>query len=628
MNFFERQAAARRSSTRLVFLFTLAVIGIVMAVDAAVFVATGSVDVLVFATLATLAVIGAGSLYRIASLRGGGEPVALQMGGMPVAENTTDANLRRLRNVVEEIAIASGVPVPKVYVLEHEAAINAFAAGYSTSDAVIAVTRGALDRLNRDELQGVIAHEFSHILNGDMRLNIRLIGVLFGILMIGLIGRKILEHGRFGGRNKGAGAILIAALVAMAIGYIGLFFGRMLKAGISRTRERLADASAVQFTRQTSGLAGALKKIGGLHEGSQLADKSKAEEVSHMLFGSGMAMSGWFATHPPLLQRIRKLDPTFSEAQLQRLSAGWLAAPPNGLQEDLALGLAGTTPPPLPPASQPINVTPPMIAAQVAKPAQNDYRRAGSIVESLPTELRALAAQREAVMPLMLGLLLDQDAGTASRQHTEIAARLGEAVATHAGELAHGPLATLHPMLRLPLAGLAFPVLRLRPRPELDEFLATVHAVVHADSQVSLFEYCLARLLDTQVRESLDPARYARFGRHKPGNVKQEFATLLAVVAQAGNANPMAAQHAYQSGLQRVLPRDHLPYAPPVDGVLALDGVWEGLDALDPLAKQVMVEAITAAISHDGQISVAESELLRTICGVLHCPLPAMLEQD
>ena len=236
------------------------------------------------------------------------------MGGVPIASDTTDFNLRRLRNVVEEIAIASGVPVPKIYVLEHEAAINAFAAGYSPSDAVIAVTRGALDRLNRDELQGVIAHEFSHVLNGDMRLNIRLMGVLFGILMIGLIGRKILEHGRFGGRNKGAGAILVAALVAMIVGYVGLFFGRMIKAGVSRQRERLADASAVQFTRQTTGLAGALKKIGGLDEGSRLNERSNAEEVSHMLFGDGVGFRGLFATHPPLVERIQELEPQFTRS--------------------------------------------------------------------------------------------------------------------------------------------------------------------------------------------------------------------------------------------------------------------------------------------------------------------------
>ena len=634
MNFFEHQAAARRSTTRMVVLFALAVLGIVLAVDFAVLLLLGAqmgdgggvVGLMLVTTIGTLAVIGLGSLYRMSSLRGGGESVALQMGGTEVPENTTDFQLRRLRNVVEEIAIASGVPVPKLYVMEHEAGINAFAAGYSPSDAAVAVTRGALEKLNRDELQGVIAHEFSHILNGDMRLNIRLMGGLFGIMMLSIIGQRVLIYGRFG-RSKDTMPVLLIALVALVVGSIGLFFGRMIKAGVSRQREFLADASAVQFTRQTSGLAGALKKIGGLHEGSQLEDKSKAEEVSHMLFGSGMAMSGLFATHPPLLERIRKLDPAFNEQQLQRLSAGWMAVPPNGLQEDIAMGLAGPTPPPLPSVTQQINVTPPMVVAQVATPAENDYQRAGTIVESLPPEVRALTAQREAVMPLLLGLLLDQDAGIAARQRIEIAARLGDSVAARAMSLHDGPLATLHPMLRLPLASLAFPVLRLRPRPQLDEFLSAVHAVVHADGQVSLFEYCLARLLETQVRESLDPSRYARFGRRKPGNVKQEFATLLAVVAQAGNSDAMAAQHAYLSGMQRVLPRDHLAYAPPPQGVQALDDVWEGLDALDPLAKQVMVEAITAAISHDGKVSVAESELLRTLCGVLHCPLPAMLEQ-
>lgn len=633
MNFFEHQAKARSSSTRMVLLFALAVGGIVLAVDLAVLVllgtqmeSTGGIAALLFmTTVGTLLVIGLGSMYRMASLRGGGESVALQMGATEVPSNTTDFQLRRLRNVVEEIAIASGVPVPKLYVMEHEAAINAFAAGYSPSDAAVAVTRGALERLNRDELQGVIAHEFSHILNGDMRLNIRLMGTLFGIMMLSIIGQRVLIYGRGGGKN--GGAILGVALVALIVGSIGAFFGRMIKAGVSRQRELLADASAVQFTRQTAGLAGALKKIGGLHEGSQLTDKAKAEEVSHMLFGEGLSMSGLFATHPPLVERIRLLDPSFNEQQLQQLAARWMAAPPNGIQEDVALGLTSAAPPPLPPLASEISVTPPMIAAQVGLPAEDDYRRAGSIVESLSPELRQLATQRESVMPLLLGLLVDDNAAIAANQRIEVAARLGDTVAAQAWSLREQQLPSLHPMLRLPLASLAFPVLRLRPRPELNAFLAAVHAMVHADGRVSLFEYCLGKLLEVQVRESLDPARYARFGRRKPGNVKQEFATLLAVVAQSGNDNAMAAQHAYLSGLQRVLPRDHLPYAPPADGVLALEGVWEGLDALDPLAKQVMVEAITAAISNDGRVNVAESELLRTICGVLHCPLPAMLER-
>ena len=633
MNFFEHQAKARSSSTRMVLLFALAVGGIVLVVDLAVLVLLGSqlasaggIAALLFVTtVGTVLVIGLGSMYRMASLRDGGQAVALQMGGTEVAENTTDFQLRRLRNVVEEIAIASGVPVPKLYVMEHEAAINAFAAGYSPSDAAVAVTRGALERLNRDELQGVIAHEFSHILNGDMRLNIRLMGILFGIMMLSIIGQRVLIYGRGGGKN--GGAILGVALVALIVGSMGAFFGRMIKAGVSRQRELLADASAVQFTRQTAGLAGALKKIGGLHEGSQLTDKAKIEEVSHMLFGEGLSMSAMFATHPPLVERIRLLDPSFNEQQLQQLAARWTAAPPNGLQEDMAMGLVGTAPPPLPSLARELSVTPPMVAAQVGLPAEDDYRRAGSIVESLPPELRLLAAQRETVMPLLLGLLIDGNSAIAANQRIEVVARLGEAVAVQAWSLREQQLSSLHPMLRLPLAALAFPVLRLRPRPELDAFLAAVHAMVHADGKVSLFEYCLGKLLEVQVRESLDPARYARFGRHKPINVKQEFATLLAVVAQSGNDSPITAQHAYLSGLQRVLPRDHLPYAPPAEGVLALENVWEGLDALDPLAKQVMVEAITAAISHDGRVSVAESELLRTICGVLHCPLPAMLER-
>jgi len=616
-------------------LFALAVIGIVIAVDVAVLLVAGSSPgLLVFSTLATLAVIALGSLFRIASLRGGGEPIALQMGGVPVPEDTSDPNLRRLRNVVEEIAIASGVPVPKIYVLEHEAAINAFAAGYSPSDAVVAVTRGALDRLNRDELQGVIAHEFSHILNGDMRLNIHLIGLLFGIMMLALIGRKVLQHGRFAGRRQGAAAVLVAAVVAMLIGYIGLFFGRMIKAGVSRTRERLADASAVQFTRQTVGLAGALKKIGGLHEGSRLNERGDAEEVSHMLFGDGVGFSGMFggmlfATHPPLLERIQALEPSFRADQLDALSRRWLAAPPRGLDEDAQLGLVGGAPQlpmPMPGGTSEHAVTPPMVAAQVGRPGGDDYRRADTIVGNLPPALRALATQRDAVVPMLLSLLMDEHAAVADKQQFEIAARLGKPVAEQARLLRDTHVAGLHPMLRLPLASLAFPVLRLRPRPELDVFLDVASAMMFADGAVSLFEYCLGRLLTVQVRESLDPSRHASVGRRKPHQVKGEIVTLLAVVAHAGHADAVAAQHAYLAGLQRVLPRDHVGYAPPAAGVQALDDVWTPLDALDPLAKQALVEAITAAVSHDGRVSVAESELLRTICGVLHCPLPPMLE--
>lgn len=636
MNFFEHQAAARKASTRLVVLFVLAVIGIVCAVDVAVLIAIAARDestpgqtaaLLVVASMATVGIIGLGSLYRLASLRGGGETVAQQLGGVPVPEQSRDPQLRRLRNVVEEIAIASGVPMPKLYVLEHEAGINAFAAGYAPSDAVIAVTRGALDRLNRDELQGVIAHEFSHILNGDMRLNIRLMGVLFGILMLAIVGRKILEHGRFGGRDKGAGAVLIAALVAMAIGYLGLFFGRMIKAGISRSREVLADASAVQFTRQTVGLAGALKKIGGVGEGAKLEHAGDAEEVSHMLFGDGVGLRGLFATHPPLLQRIQALEPSFRKDQLADLHQRWQRQPPNGLEEDARLVLVGGDASRLPGPEVEFNVSPPMVVAQVAHPTEDDYRRADIIVSTIPDALRALAATRDDVVPLILALLLDGDLAVQHKQHAEIAARLGRETAVLAQALRTEQLGALHPMQRLPLAELAFPVLRLRPRPELNVVLDTLHAMVNTDGHVSVFEYCLGTLLLHQLREALDPSRHAPFGRRSIAHAKREAAVLLALVAQAGHDNPHDALRAYLAGLQRVLPREHLDYAPPAEGVLALEMVWPALNSLNPAAKQLLIEAITVAVSHDSRVKVSEAELLRTVCGVLHCPLPPMLER-
>ena len=590
----------------------------------------GSVGVVVAVSLGTLVVIGLGSLYRLASLGSGGDAIATQLGGELLLGDGGDLNRRRLRNVVEEIAIASGVPVPKIYVLEEEPGINAFAAGYSPSDAVVAVTRGALERLNRDELQGVIAHEFSHILNGDMRLNLRLVGVLFGIAMIAMAGRKVLAYGHLGGRRgRSAGAVLLIAVLALLVGSIGLFFARMIKAGVSRNRERLADASAVQFTRQTSGLAGALKKIGGLPDGSHLGAPGDAEEVSHMLFGQGMGFEGrlfggLFATHPPLLERIQALEPDFRAGDLGALSRRWLDAPPNGLHEDLHLGLhdAGT----LPPEQGERLVSATMVARQVGNPGSDDYRRADTIVAHLSDELRALAGDRDRVAPLLLGLLLDDRAAIADKQAFEIGARLGKAVAIEAAHLRAQHLATLHPMLRLPLAALAFPVMRRRPRPQLEVFLDAVNAMVLADDDVSLFEYCLSRLLTVQLRESLDPSRHVAFGRRRPSQLKDEIAALLAVVAGAGHADPRAAQHAYLAGLQRILPDDHVAYRQPGNGVRALEECWMPLDSLGPLAKQLLVEAVTIAVSHDGRINVAEAELLRTICGVLHCPLPPVLD--
>jgi hypothetical protein len=451
-------------------------------------------------------------------------------------------------------------------------------------------------------------------------------GVLFGILLLAVIGRKILEHVRFDSRDKSAGAIMAVAFAALVVGYIGLFFGRMIKAGVSRSRELLADASAVQFTRQTVGLAGALKKIAGLREGAKLERRGEAEEISHMLFGDGVGLSGLFATHPPLMQRIQALEPSFRSDQLAQLERRWRSEPPNGLEEDVRLGLVDSGPR-LPAADTRFEITPPMIAAQVAHPAADDYRRADAIVGAIPEPLRALATNRDDVVPLLLALLLDAHPAVQAKQHSEIAARLGRETAVLTAALRSERLADLHPMLRLPLAALAFPVLRQRPRAQLDHALDTVHAVVNTDGRVSVFEYCLGAMLESQMREAMAPSRHAPFGRRRIAQCAPQVATLLALVAQAGHDNAHDALRAYLAGLQAALPQQHIDYAPPPEGVLVLDAIWPVLDALEPAGKQRLVEAVAAAVSHDGRISVPESELLRTVCGVLHCPLPPMLER-
>ncbi len=341
MDFFQSQDAARKKTKFLVVYFVVAVIGIIIAIYSLLFPVLkygeqkgrqgGSVydtrpiqqlrrpgffqpDWFLMVAAGVSGVILLGSGYKTLLLSCGGDAVARSIGGRRVDPNTGDADERKLINVIEEMAIASGIPVPEVYVMDEEPGINAFAAGKTFSDAAIGVSRGAMKLLNRDELQGVIAHEFSHILNGDMKLNLRLIGVLHGILVLAIIGRVILRSAAYSGRSsrddRGAGAIfMILGLGLLVIGYIGVFFGHLIKSAVSRQREFLADASAVQFTRNPDGIGGALKKIGGLSYGSQLLS-AHAEEVSHMTFGNSLP-SGFMqslATHPPLADRIKAID--------------------------------------------------------------------------------------------------------------------------------------------------------------------------------------------------------------------------------------------------------------------------------------------------------------------------------
>ncbi|HMM57003.1 MAG TPA: M48 family metallopeptidase [Rudaea sp.] len=643
MNFFAQQERARAHTKRMLVLFVLAVACIVAALDFVLFLAFGSSGhgvhpgigaVMFWNSVLVIGIIGACSMYKITALRGGGGVVARQLGATFVEPTTTDFAHKRLRNVVEEIAIASGVPVPEVYVLEGESAINAFAAGYTPADAAVTVTQGCLDKLNREELQGVIAHEFSHVLNGDMRLNIRLMGVLFGILVIGIIGRKIAANS---GRSRDSGYAVLIGIAILAIGYIGVFFGRLIKAGISRQREYLADASAVQFTRQTTGIAGALKKIGGLADGSKLAS-GETEEVAHMLFGDGVGYSALFATHPPLHLRIKAIDPAFDPVELDAIAKAWTVAP--GAQVSIsgfapapiasALATAAPVAPAaeavLPQADAQIALSAQKVVKQVAHPGNDDYQTAGAIHGTISDKLRALAYMGTRCQQVVFALAVDTDATMRGKQLALLEKRYDANVRKGVEEILVDT-DTLHPMQRLPLAQLAFPALRRQPRPQLQTFLVALNELIQADGEVHLEEYCLAKLVGVQVMDALDPSKARPTGSTKLTTCASEVADAISIVAEYGSDSEADAERAYLVGMNEVLPDDIAPYLQREEWIVALDRALPLLDALAPAGKELLVRGFTAAIGADGKVSVTEAELLRTICAALHCPLPPQLDR-
>ncbi|MBS0566893.1 MAG: M48 family metallopeptidase [Proteobacteria bacterium] len=656
MNFFAQQDRARAQTRRMLILFAIAVICIVAAIDLVVAVAFGFMGdghrhayraaasprtgVLVATTLVVLAVIGFSMLYKISSLRGGGGTVARQLGATLIDPHdpavASSFACKRLRNVVEEIAIASGVPVPEIYLLEDESGINAFASGYTASDAAITVTKGCLDKLTRDELQGVIAHEFSHVLNGDMRLNIRLMGVLFGILVIGIVGSKMLQ---WSGRSRDSNWQVFVGIGLLVIGSIGLFFGRLIKAGVSRQREYLADASAVQFTRQSQGIAGALKKIAGLAEGSRL-ETPEREEAAHMFFGDGVGYSALFATHPPLHKRILAIDPRFDPQELVAIAKAWSAPVEAFDAEGTDVSISGLAPAGascarsaaspgagmLPPADAAVALTPHKVVNQVAHPGADDYRAANAIHTTIDDALRARAYSAERAPQVVLALALDADTGLRAKQLALIEKYFGADARAGIEEIA-ADIANLHPMQRLPLAQLAFPALRKRARGELQTLVIVLKQLIQADGRIQLEEYCLATLVSTQVVEALDPSKATVGGGSKLADCAADIVGVIATIARYGNDDAVEAARAFQFGMHEVLPDAKAAYAPPDDFVRALDQALPKLDRLVPAGKELLVRGLTRAVGADGMVSVSEAELLRTICAALHCPLPPLLEQ-
>jgi Zn-dependent protease with chaperone function/uncharacterized tellurite resistance protein B-like protein len=582
VNFFEHQDKARGSTRLLVFLFICAVAALITITTLVAISALGLVEakagnarplseqiqaapeVFLGVSAVVISIVILGTLFRLGQLRGGGKAVAQSLGGRLLNLQTRDEQERRVLNVVEEIAIAAGLQVPEVYLIE-DPAINAFAAGYQPQDAVIGITRGCIQELDRDELQGVIAHEFSHILNGDMRLNIRLIGWLYGITVIGLIGYHLMRSMRYssGSRKKGGGVVFLG-LGLVIVGYGGTFFGNLIKAAVSRQREFLADASAVQFTRNLGGIGGALKKIAAHSAGSHITAVD-TREISHMLFGPGAGFFGLFATHPPIEERIRRLDPRWDGTFTKR----------------------GRVPEP-------------EVAEERQDRAQQFYAGVGALTEASLAEarhrlqalspvLRAAAHNTlDSCMTVFAVLLASADQDARKLHLRYLQAELnGESW----NELVRvlGEVSKLERKMYLPLVELALPALRQLSAAQYQAFTAQLQHLAYADAKLDLFEWCLFRVVRSALAGRADRSSHTR---NLADCADAKRVVLAALSAPAAVDFP------------------------------ALDNALDQLRHVEPLQKPRLLKELLECVRADGAVTVEEGELLRAIGATLDCPMP------
>jgi Zn-dependent protease with chaperone function len=636
LNFFEAQDRARKNTTWFILLFVLAVAGLVLLTNLLLLGIYWFAQASQFAlspeglpsyyswqdfalvTLGVCLLIFCGSLYKTMSLSGGGAAVAEMLGGRQIAPATSDPLQRRLLNVVEEMAIAAGMPIPRVYLLD-EPGINAFAAGLSPANAVIGITEGALTRLNRDELQGVVAHEFSHITNGDMRLNLRLIGILHGILLIGLIGGWLLRSLRYSGRSrsgKGGSGIAVVAVLGLGlliIGYTGSFFGNWIKSVVSRQREYLADSSAVQFTRNKDGIANALKKIGG-SAGSHLHTPAAAQySHAYIAEGLGFFLQSFFATHPPLEDRIRRIEPRWDGKFLQSRVTARVAPETFGEStsavEKLALTAAVLTS-----AEQAIS--------QVGTLNEENIEYVRELIIAMPALLRETAQDAYSARALIYAVLV-----ALQKDKTAAAAALQKYADPNMQELCVRllpELKNLQDQFKLPLLELSINALRDLSPNQFVQFKQTVHNIIISDASVNLKEWIVQRLSIQQLDEHFGLRKPARARYKSLDPVKTEVETLLSLIAHVEHDDDDEARAAFAHGAGETA----------VDGLkmksrkdFSLDSLNHALDTLaqlKPLAKPRMLKACVAIILQDGKTTTRGMELVRTISTCLDCPMPPL----
>ncbi len=659
-DFFGRQDSARKRTGLLVFLYVCAVVLTCAAVAAlAVLIALithdseagRGPDPLMLAMFAGGGAVGAalliagGTAYRISELRGGGTTVALSLGGRPIDQSTTDPDERMVLNVVEEMSIASGVPVPPVFMLEQETGINAFAAGYSPGDAVIGVTRGCVHGLTRDELQGVMAHEFSHILNGDMRLNIRLVGILGGIVLLSLAGYTLMRATYYGSLarsrdNKGAIVIIVLGVGLIVIGGIGSMFARLIQAAVSRQREFLADASAVQFTRNPEGIGDALRRIGGAPKRAAIMN-AHSREMSHMFFGNAVSASSFLgaslASHPPLKKRIRavlpKWDGTFLTPKppkpLPHDETKKRKPGPREQLEDIMRERMG----------QQHGIAPTGAAAALpllaligtAQLEHAGYAR--TLLDRMPRPLKDAARDPYGCRAVVYALLMHWTGDDASlrKQLDILDAQSDTGVAALVRSLAKD-VAPLDKDLKLPLVDLCLGSLSRLSETQHATFRAVIHQLAMADDELTTGEWALLRIVETHLDERFKSARPPSVKYYALGQLGQPISAMLGTIARAGHKEPGEAAQAFKAGaavLQRgpgsAMPPD-LSFPTAADRTPAkLDAALTELRAVAPRVKSKLLEAAAVVVAHDHEVTPAEADLLRAFADLLGVPMPPLL---
>ncbi|PYM13431.1 MAG: hypothetical protein DME18_09055 [Verrucomicrobia bacterium] len=636
MDFVAQQEHARRKTSRLMLYFVAAVVAmsiVIYLLVAVIFLGSGrghtigakglwNPALFLAVSSGTVGIVVCGCLLKINELSYGGSSLAMRMGGHQLNPNSTDPDERKLLNVVEEMAIASGVPVPPVYLLHDEQGINAFAAGYAPKDAIIGVTQGCMKLLTRDELQGVIAHEFSHILNGDMRLNMRLIGWVFGILSLTVVG-KILLRSR-GQKNP----LPLVGLVLMVVGSVGAFFGRLIQSAVSRQREFLADASAVQFTRNPDGLGGALKKIGGLSRGSRLST-DYADEAGHLFFGNalGGGWFGWLATHPPLEERIRRIDASF-DGKFPRVAipAETMPAPPRQVPQAGrpfgildALGGAAAALPSVPAAN---------VLSQIGKPLPEHLARAAGILGALPGAATRAAREPFDANALIFALLLSSDETVRARQLKSLEAQSNTALLQATGKL-FPAIAGLERDARLALAEMAMPALRRLTSSQYGVFIRSVQGLVEADQEIDLFEYAMQKMLRRHLESHFRPGQKAVVQYYVLKPMIEDSVVLLSALAHIGQEDEARIRAAFQAGLTR-LGLDAQRVAMLAGDECNLPQIDQALDHLGQASLQirsVVLDACAQTVASDGILQAREAELLRAVADTLDCPIPPFIAQ-